>query len=388
MAAENPGPRNVVIVGGGVAGLEATLALGHLAGDDVALHLIDGEPDFTYRALSVEEPFSGRPAERRELAPALAALGGSFTLGRVTGFDVEGHVVEVEGSGRIAYDTLVVCLGARTGPALPEPVHTLRPDRADLPVERLLETAHESESNTLALVAPPANSWALPLYELALMFRSRSEAIDLSGLRIAIFTPEDRPLDAFGATPSGVVADLLAARRIEFNGSSYVIESDVGLHVMPREHPLEAGAVVALQALHGPALAGLPADDDGYIPVDEFGRVEGLEDVYAAGDGTNFPVKQGGLAAQQADAVAAHIAAGLGAGVEALPFEPVLRAQLLTGADSLYFVHELTGGHGDGVVSSDILWSPPEKVAGRYLAAWLRDLPVPSWASEDDLAGS
>jgi sulfide:quinone oxidoreductase len=166
-----------------------------------------------------------------------------------------------------------------------------------------------------------------------------------------------------------------------------VIESDEGLHVMPREHPLEAGAVIALPALHGPGLPGLPADDDGYIPVDQFGRVEGLEHVYAAGDATNFPIKQGGLAAEEADVIATHIAAGLGARVEAEPFEPILRAQLLTGADSLYFVHELTGGHGDGIVSSDCLWSPPEKIAGRYLTAWLRNVRVPDWGSEDELAG-
>lgn len=387
MAGETPTPSKVLIVGGGVAGLEAALALHHLAGDRVELQLIDAEPDFTYLALSVEEPFSGRPADRHALGPAMDSVGGTFTLGRVTGFDTDGHTVQVEGEQRVAYDLLIVCLGARAERALPEPVHTLQPDHEELPVDGLIETAHASDSGTLALVAPPTSSWALPLYELALMARSRSEELGLSELRIAIYSPESRPLDAFGATPSGVVGDLLDTRRIEFSGSAYVSQTDAGLHVMPHDHPLEAGAVLAMPALHGPAIEGLPCDEDGYIPVDRHGRVDGLEGVYAAGDGTNFPIKQGGLAAQQADVIAAHIAAGLGAAIEAPPFEPVLRAQLLTGFDSLYLVHELTGGHGDGVVSSDILWSPPEKVAGRYLAAWLHDLPVPVWGSEDDLAG-
>jgi sulfide:quinone oxidoreductase len=386
MAGETPTPRKVLIVGGGVAGLEAALALHHLAGDDVALELIDAEPDFTYKALSVEEPFSGRPADRHALGPAMESIGGSFTLGRVTSFDTDGRTVEVDGGPRMSFDLLIVCLGARLERALPEPVHTLHPDRDELPVDGLIETAHASDSGTLAFVAPPASCWALPLYELALMTRSRSEELGLPELRIAIYTPESRPLDAFGTTPSGVVADLLDTRRIEFSGSSYVSQTDGGLHVMPHDHPLEAGAVIAMPTLHGPAIGGLPADEDGYIPVDRHGRVEGLDGVYAAGDGTNFPVKQGGLAAQQADVIAAHIAAGLGASIEAAPFEPVLRAQLLTGFDSLYLVHELTGGHGDGVISSDVLWSPPEKVAGRYLAAWLHDLPVPVWGTEDDLA--
>ena len=41
-----------------------------------------------------------------------------------------------------------------------------------------------------------------------------------------------------------------------------------------------------------------------------------LAGVYAAGDGTAFPIKQGGLATQQADAVAETIAAAAGAPVE------------------------------------------------------------------------
>ena len=59
----------------------------------------------------------------------------------------------------------------------------------------------------------------------------------------------------------------------------------------------------------GPEIDGLPCDPHGFVPVDEYGRVEGVADVYAAGDGTDFPVKQGGLATQQADAAAEHIAA-------------------------------------------------------------------------------
>ena len=99
--------------------------------------------------------------------------------------------------------------------------------------------------------------------------------------------------------------------------------------------------------------------------------MEDTEGVYAAGDGTNFPVKQGGLATQQADAAAEHIAAGLGADVEPAPFKPVLRGQLITGAESLNLRHGLTGGQGEGIASMDYLWWPPEKVAGRYLSGWL-----------------
>ena len=77
--------------------------------------------------------------------------------------------------------------------------------------------------------------------------------------------------------------------------------------------------------LRGPFLPGLPHDLEGFIPTDLHGLVAGELDVYAAGDATAYPIKQGGVAAQQADAVAEAIAARLGAPVEPQSFRPVVR---------------------------------------------------------------
>jgi sulfide:quinone oxidoreductase len=169
---------------------------------------------------------------------------------------------------------------------------------------------------------------------------------------------------------------VLAGRRIDVEPGSYVAEDDAGgLHLVPSGQQLDAPVVIALPTIQGPWVAGLPADDHGFIPVDRFGRVPGAADVYAAGDGTDFPVKQGGLATQQADAAAESIAAELGAPVQPRPFEPVLRGQLITGDESLHLRHELAGGHGEGAASLDYLWWPPLKVSGRYLSAWLAHTP-------------
>ena len=100
----------------------------------------------------------------------------------------------------------------------------------------------------------------------------------------------------------------------------------------------------------------MPADAHGFIPVDEYGRVSGVDAVYAAGDATHHWIKHGGLASQQADAVAAHVAAAAGAPVEAVPYHPVLRGRLLT---------EPRGA------TRQALWQPPAQAAGRYLAPYL-----------------
>jgi sulfide:quinone oxidoreductase len=151
-----------------------------------------------------------------------------------------------------------------------------------------------------------------------------------------------------------------------------VVEGSEGRFcAMPGNEPIEAGVALALPVIHGPSVAGLPADEHGFTPVDEYGRVRGVPDVYAAGDGTDSPVKQGGLATQQADAVAEQLAARLGAAVKPAPFVPVLRGQLITGGESLNMRQPLSGGEGEGRASLDYLWWPPQKVAGRFLSAYL-----------------
>jgi CBS domain-containing protein len=100
--------------------------------------------------------------------------------------------------------------------------------------------------------------------------------------------------------------------------------------------------------------------------------VVGVPDVYAAGDVTSFPIKQGGLAAQQAEAAAEAIAADLGADLTARPFRPLLRGLLLTGGRPQYLSRDLAGGAGDAfALSEEPLWWPPAKIVGRYLGPFL-----------------
>ena len=127
---------------------------------------------------------------------------------------------------------------------------------------------------------------------------------------------------------------------------------------------------MTLPALEGPRVSGLPHDDAGFLQVDADVRAAGVADVFAAGDDTAGPIKQGGLAAQQADAAATRIAWEAGAPVEPAPRSPVLRGMLLTGAAPLYLRAELDGS-GRGQVSRSPLWTPPGKVAGRYLTGYL-----------------
>jgi sulfide:quinone oxidoreductase len=359
----------VVIVGGGVAGLEALLALNDLAGDRVALTLVAPEPDFLYKPLLVEEPFDLGPAERHELQPLAAEHGAVFRLSAVSAVRPGEHMVELDDGSTLEYDYLVVCVGGRFEPAV-EGAVTFPAGEESFSPDRLLDRA-EAKDHRMAFIVPPGVTWTLPLYELALMTQRRAveRGVDVM---IAVITPESVPLAVFGPVASAAVAELLDARGIEVLAGSTVRElGEGGITLGPGDRKLGPAEAVALPVMEGPRIDGLPSDQNGFIPVDDHGLVKGVEDVYAAGDGTNFPIKQGGLGTQQADAVAEHIAHRVGRAETPEPFRPILRGKLLTGGESMSMSTDVAGGGGEGVAATDSLWWPPHKISARYLASML-----------------
>jgi sulfide:quinone oxidoreductase len=363
--------QQVLIAGGGIAGLETLIALRDLAGDRIASTLIAPEPEFTYKPFTVEEPFSSQPAERRALAPIAGEFGAEFVQQGLTAIDPTRKTILLTDGADLSYDSAVICVGARQVPAH-EHAATFRTAGEPLEISEILRSSAAAEPGRLAFVASPGASWPLPLYELALMSKRRAEGLGLTDLEFVIVTPEAAPLVMFGRVASDAVAGILEARGIRVITSARVSKIEQGaLRWAPGDEELAVGGVVALPALVGPAIDGMPADEHGFIPIDQHARVRGLEHVYAAGDGTTFPIKQGGLATQQADAAAEHIAASVGADVDPRPFHPVLRGRLLTGDESLSLSAYVGGGSGEGAVSLDYLWWPPHKVSGRYMPAWL-----------------
>jgi sulfide:quinone oxidoreductase len=358
----------VVIAGGGVAGIETLLALADLAGDRAELTLIAPEPEFLYKPLLVEEPFGFGPALRYELEPLVAEKGARFVQGEVNSVKPEEHEVELGDGSTLDYDFLVVCAGGRFLPALEGA--TTFPSHDPLSLDRALDRA-EKHDHRLVFVVPGGVTWSLPLYEIALMTRRRALGKEID-VKIAIVTPESGPVAIFGPTASTAVGDLLRARGIDVIPNSTVRElGETGIRLSPGDRMLGPAVAVALPLIEGPAIEGLPSDERGFIPIDEQARVKGTHDVYAAGDGTMFPIKQGGLATQQADAAAEDIAHRIGTGPPPEPFRPVLRGKLLTGDESINLRTDVAGGGGEGEASLDVLWWPPQKISGRYLAPFL-----------------
>jgi sulfide:quinone oxidoreductase len=365
----NSGKPRVVVVGGGVAGLEGLLALSDLAGDGADLTLVSASDEFVYKPLLVEEPFDIGLAEHHDLEPIASERGAQLILGKVAAVRPDDQSVELGDRRSVDYDYLLIAVGGRFRRAL-DRATTFPSEDAPFSADGLLNRA-EQQDHRLAFIVPSGASWPLPLYEVALMTQRRAAQLGLEA-KIALITPESAPLAIFGPAPSAAVRELLAARGIELFTDSTVREiGPDGIRLSPGDRALGPAEAVAMPVMEGPAIKGLPSDDAGFIAVDEHSRVKGVEDVYAAGDGTNFPIKQGGLATQQADAAAEHIAHCLGAAGDPAPCRPVLRGKLLTGDESVNLSADVAGGSGDPEVSSDYLWWPPHKIAARYLSPFL-----------------
>ena len=371
---EPEGKTRVLIAGGGVAALEAALALRALASDEVSVELLAPETHFWYRPLAVVAPFHPNEPPRFALDDLTRAIGASLTPGALVAVDVWGHVAHTSQGAEIEYDTLLIACGAVPTPAIAGAL-TFRGPADTEKIEHLLAEIETRAVRSVTFAIPWGAVWSLPAYELALLTATYLEERSVDGVKLSVVTPEQEPLQVFGPPASAALQHLLDGRGIELRAGVYAREfKDAALQLIP-DGRIEAERVVALPRLQGEPIDGLPQTVGGFIPVDAHCRVQGVEDVFAAGDITNFAVKQGGIATQQADCAAEAIAASAGAGLTPSRFRPVLRGMLLTGREPRYLRRELTATpEQEPVFELEPLWWPAVKIVGRHLAPFLASL--------------
>ncbi len=318
----------VVVAGGGFAALEVVLGLRALAGGAARISLVSPNAEFAYRPAATLEAFCDAPPRAFDLRAITADLGVRYHRTRVENVRVATRRIWLGSGGRLTYDALVLATGARATVGIRGAL-TFR-DQRDLPgFRRLLEELDERKLGSLVFAVPPGTSWPLPLYELALQSAARSRQ---RGARteITLVTPEQRPLAAFGTQASELVAAELADRRVRFVGACNPASvCGGGALTLQSGAPIKADCVVAVPLLKGASIEGLAANRWGFLPTDAAGRVQGMADIYAAGDTTAFPIKHGGLATQQADRIAHTIAASLGLTPHEPKSKPVLEVKLV-----------------------------------------------------------
>lgn len=348
----------VVIAGGGIAGLEAALGLRALAPEGTEITVVAPATELLHQTLGDAHLRLGG-VDRHALDRVCAQVPAEFVQGVVASVDPDARTATLGDGTTLAYDALLVAIGARRVMSLDHAV--LFGSSLDAPaVNEQLALIEAGRAHRLAIVVPPAAAWTLPAYDVAL------RAVEAGGEAVVI-TPEDRPAVVFGAAAEAVRSTLDEAGVAIHHGRAVDIEP--GVVVLDDDERVAADGIVALPWIRGPRTPGLPHDTEGFLPIDPWAKVDGVDHVYGAGDGTSFPVRQGGIAAQQAAVAAVSIARVLGADLEPQPLSAVVRGVLPTADGTLWLEHDLKSGTSRA--SHDPLWDPPHRIAGIRLPALL-----------------
>jgi len=370
------GASRVLLVGGGVGALEAAIALRDLAGDRAQVQICASRGEFVYRPFAVGEPYGASRVLRYDLERLAERCGAEYRPENVASVDPALRRATTHDGTELAYDHLLVACGARLLQSVPGAT-TFWGVADEGEMLDVVQRLREGRLRRLVFTMPGGHGWALPAYELALLAATEISRHGVTGTQVTVVTPEEAPLRIFGRRASEQVAELLAEHGIEVLVGTHPVKYERGALTVVPDAEIEADAVVSLPRLEGRRIDGLPYDPGGFIAVDDHSRIPGLPHAFAVGDVTSFPVKQGGIATQQADVAAAAIAADLGCEVETNPLDPVLRGVLWTGTKPRYLFGWLGGGHGETSIASERPpWTidNPSKLIGRYLTPFLSQL--------------
>lgn len=306
----------MLVAGGGVGALEAVLALDALA-PHIETTVLTRATEYVAWPTSVDRPSVDGPVRRFALDDVLPASARVVTE-NLAGVSASTGTATTDAGTLVDYDALIVAGGARPVVRYPYAI-TVDDRKVDALMDRTLCDIEARDIRSVAFVASDRTGWSLPLYTLALFIRDRAWAVG-ADVATVIVTPEDRPLEAFGATVSRKASDLLHDAGIEVHTS---VSADVPRRrevvCNPGRRRIRVDRVIALPELFGPAVSGLPANESGFLPVDARGRVQGMEAVFAVGETTDLPSKHHGIAAQMAVTAARQIAADAGLDLEASP---------------------------------------------------------------------
>ena len=335
----------------------------------------DPRREFAFRPFAVGEPYGAARIFRYDMEALAARCGASFHADGIVSVEPGRRLATTRDGERLSYDYLLLATGVRMLWAVPGAV-TFWGAADEGQVGDVVADLRAGALRSLAFTMPGGPSWALPLYELALFAASELAKSPGARTRLTVVTPEDAPAGAL--RPPRRRADGPAARGARGGGRRRRPPGRLrGRAAADRARRRDRGRRCDQPAPPGGSSGrGPPHDPDGFVGVDEHGKAIGAERVFAAGDVTAFPIKQGGIATQQADVAASLIACECGADVDPEPFDPVLRGVLWTGREPRYLYGRPTGGHGETSSLGERPQWPAQngKVIGRYLTSFLDPL--------------
>lgn len=308
--------KKAIIVGGGFGGLEVALYLRRRLAEKAAVTLVSEHAAFVYKPYLTHVPFGLDPKDMRLSLPDLAsAQGFRFQQGIAHAVDPERRMLRVS-EREMSYDGLFLATGAAARAKEEVPglrTHGFMIEREDdmLRLRRALgqlqSEVRGGAQRRIVLLVPPGCQWAGALYELAFMLATWLTWKDArEGVELLLLTAEHRFMDVFGPGVHEALQNELKERGIGARRWQQPRRAEQGALVFPEGGRLAYDLLIAAPS-HEAAVRwkALPTDERGFLRTKTASRqVESHPDIYAVGDASDYPVKQGFLALLQADAAA------------------------------------------------------------------------------------
>lgn len=153
--------KHVLIAGGGVAALEAMVALRDLAGELVEVELISPDLDFLYRPLSVGEPFGVGDVLRFDLTSLARGCGATHRLGTLVAVSADQHRARTGRNAALGYDALLIATGARPREAVSGSL-TFRGEADVVRIKGMLSDLDRGVIRRVVFALPVGATWPLP----------------------------------------------------------------------------------------------------------------------------------------------------------------------------------------------------------------------------------
>ena len=181
----------IIIAGGGIAGLEALIALRVHLGPNAEIELLEANTDLVERQRAVAEPFGGEPARHFDLVRIAADHGARLRPDRLSSVDADQRRVRTVRGDTLDYDALLVAVGATADVAVPGALTFCGPHNVAA-FTALLDDLDAGRVERVAFAPPTSVSWALPLYELALMTGEHVRAKELADVGLILVDRRNR----------------------------------------------------------------------------------------------------------------------------------------------------------------------------------------------------
>jgi len=182
----------VLIAGGGVAGLEAVLALATLGRDLVRVEVIAPDKEFVYRPMLVAEPFGTAEMLRLDVDQVVADAGARRLEDSLSAVDAAERTVETASGNALAYDALILAVGAQPRESVPGAL-TFSGAAERRQFGEMIRRLGRRGARRMAFIVPKGVCWSIAAYELSLLTAVERDVRELPGVEIMVVTHETEP---------------------------------------------------------------------------------------------------------------------------------------------------------------------------------------------------